>query len=56
MKDRRFAIKVEMSDGVKNGIIIKGDLNLFFEKFMSIGQVIDNICKTTGVKQVIDYD
>ncbi|CDW75297.1 an1 zinc finger protein [Stylonychia lemnae] len=58
-KDRRFALLIEISQHIQNEV--QGNKSfyqtpLFFDKSMSLGQVIDAYCKLTSVKQVTDYE
>eukprot|EP00347_Sterkiella_histriomuscorum_P006175 403353774 len=59
-KDRRFAINIEISEYItsneRGGDKTSSNTAVFFDKAMSLGQVIDAYCKVSGIRQVLDYD
>lgn len=48
---------IELSEMIVNESNQQNSQNaLYFDKTMSIGQIIDVFCKMIGIKQVTDYD
>ncbi len=55
-KERRFAFNLELSDIVAAEISKAPDGPVFFDKLMSVGQMVDAACKALAIKQVTDFD
>jgi len=60
-KDKRFVIAVEISEAVRAELapsqiqVYNAQQAQYFDKRLSVGQMIDQVCQRFGMKQVTDF-